>query len=159
LFVLADIASCAPLDDAELLAALFEFAALDAELTFDAELLDALVLRERLAVVGSVVAVPLLELLPVALLVVKAALATNETFAAALWLAAAFFELFAAALLAAPLFFVEPCPCWKFDAALWLAAVLLELLADCELTAPDALTAPFAFRESFVVAAFDELVL
>ena len=91
--------------------AFFVLAEFDEEPTFDAELSDALALSALFAVAASVLAVPLLEFFAVVLFVAIAALAAIDPFAAELLLLAPLLALFAAALWAAPLLFVAPCPC------------------------------------------------
>jgi hypothetical protein len=112
LFALSDEASCAPFAEVELLAALFELAEFAAELTFDAELSEALAFRALFDELASLAAVPLLELVPAERLAAREAFPANDPLAEALWLAALLLALFAAALFAAPLSLVAPCPFW-----------------------------------------------
>jgi hypothetical protein len=125
----ADSASCEALEEAALVAKLFDFELLAVNPLLEFLLLESLVWSALLDVLALLVASVLLELLADALLAAMAAFAASEAFAAA--------------LLDVALSFVALCPlCW-FAEALWFDS--------------DALMAAFAFNDFVAEASLEEL--
>jgi hypothetical protein len=127
----ADSASCEALEEAALVAKLFDFELLALNPLLEFLLLESLVWSALLEVLALLAASDLLELLADALLAAMAALAASEAFAAALFDVA--------------LSFVAPCP--------------LSWVAEALCFDADALIAALAFNNLLADAAFEELEL
>jgi hypothetical protein len=127
----ADSASCEALEEAELVAKLFDFELLAFNPLLEFFLLESLACCALLEVLALLVASVLLELFAEALLAAMAALAASEAFAAA--------------LLDVALSFVAPCPLFWVAEAFWFDT--------------DALIAAFAFNDLLAEASFEELEL
>jgi hypothetical protein len=127
----ADSASCEALEEAALVAKLFDFELLAFNPLLEFLLLESLVWSALLEALALLVASVLLALLADALLAAMAALAASEAFAAA--------------PLDVALSFVAPCPLFWVAEALWFDT--------------DALMAAFAFNDLVAEASFEELAL